>query len=162
MKKAVISFLLLVFFLVFLSACNGSRGGMDTIGQPEYEKIVSEHSGKVLVVNVFASWCPPCAAETPGFVKLYSEDGGESFELVGLSIDSSQKDLDRFLARYKVNYPTYVINENLQRRLFADKVPTTLIYYPDGEYYTTVFGAVSRAGLLDLVERAQKKYAEKN
>jgi thiol-disulfide isomerase/thioredoxin len=116
----------------------------------------------VLVVNVFASWCPPCVAETPGFVKLYSEDGGENFELVGLSIDSSQKDLDRFLARHKVNYPTYVIDGKLQRRLFADKVPTTLIYYPNGEYYTTVFGAVSRVALLDLVERAQKKYVEKN
>jgi thiol-disulfide isomerase/thioredoxin len=156
--KRIIACLSLLF-AVF--GCDG-RGGMETIGQDEYERIRSEHAGKVLVVNVFASWCPPCAAETPGFVKLYSEDGGESFELLGLSIDDSKRDLDRFLIRYKVNYPTFVIDKKLQRRLFADKIPTTLIYYPNGEYYTTVFGAISKAALLDLVERAKKNYAEKN
>jgi thiol-disulfide isomerase/thioredoxin len=157
MKKIIVCLALLALFC----GCNG-RGGMETIGQGEYEKIKTERSGKVLVVNVFASWCPPCAAETPGFVKLYAEDGGENFELVGLSIDDSRRELDRFLTRYKVNYPTFVIDKKLQRRLFADKVPTTLIYSPNGEYYATVFGAVSKAGLLDLVEKAKKNYAEKN
>jgi thiol-disulfide isomerase/thioredoxin len=156
MKKMLLAVSLLIFF-----GC-GRQGDLNTIGQQDYEKIITERAGKVLVVNVFASWCPPCAAETPGFVRLYAEDGGENFEIIGLSIDTSRKDLDRFLARYKVNYPSYIIDEKLRRRLFADKVPTTLIYYPNGEYYTTVFGAINSAGLLDLVERAKNNYAKKN
>jgi thiol-disulfide isomerase/thioredoxin len=150
----------LLFLLIGIIGCGGGRE--DAIGQAEYEKIKNERVGKVLVVNVFASWCPPCAAETPGFVTLYAQDGGENFEIVGLSIDDNKRELDKFLSRYKVNYPTFVINETLQRRLFADKVPTTLIYYPDGGYYATIFGAVNKATLLMHVEKAQKKYAEKN
>ncbi|MDR2401011.1 MAG: TlpA family protein disulfide reductase [Deferribacteraceae bacterium] len=151
-----------ILFALLIFAVLGCDGRIGAIGQVEYENIKSERVGKVLVVNVFASWCPPCAAETPGFVSLYAEDGGENFEIVGLSIDDSKRDLDNFLSRYKVNYPTYVIDEKLRRRLFADKVPTTVIYYPDGEYYATIFGAVSKASLLMHVERAKKNYAEKN
>ncbi|MDR2104353.1 MAG: TlpA family protein disulfide reductase [Deferribacteraceae bacterium] len=159
MKKTA-PLLLIAFILALITACSGGRE--NAIGQSEYEKIKSERSGKVLVVNVFASWCPPCAAETPGFVSLYAQDGGENFEIVGLSIDENRRELDRFLSRYKVNYPTFVIDETLQRRLFADKVPTTVIYYPDGEYYATIFGAVNKPTLLMHVEKAQKRYAEKN
>lgn len=68
---------------------------------------LSSYAGKVLLVNLWATWCNPCRLETPELVKLYKEFRGQGFEIVGLSTEdpeSSAEGVRKFVQDYNVNY----------------------------------------------------------
>jgi thiol-disulfide isomerase/thioredoxin len=126
---------------------------VQTIGIEQFDELKDANIGKVLVLNVFASWCPPCEEETPSFVQMYDKYAANAkFELIGLSIDESKAELEAFLQKHKVNYPIYQITPAIQRRLMANKVPTTIIYAPNGMYQTSILGAVDGEELYQFVE----------
>ena len=68
---------------------------------------LSTYAGKVLLVNLWATWCGPCRLETPELVKLYNEFRPQGLEVVGLSTenpDSSAEAVKSFVQDYEVNY----------------------------------------------------------
>lgn len=68
---------------------------------------LSNYAGKVLLVNLWATWCGPCRLETPELVKLYKEFRPQGVEVVGLSTENPDASADlvkRFIQDYNVNY----------------------------------------------------------
>lgn len=68
---------------------------------------LSSYAGKVLLVNLWATWCGPCRLETPELVKLYKEFRPQGLEVVGLSTenpDASEEGVRQFVQDYNVNY----------------------------------------------------------
>lgn len=65
---------------------------------------ISEWDGKVLLVNFWATWCPPCRREMPGFIELKAQYGSQGFEIVGIAIDTPDLAQD-FADAIGVNYP---------------------------------------------------------
>jgi peroxiredoxin len=68
---------------------------------------LSDYSGKVLLVNLWATWCGPCRMETPELVKLHKEYQGRGVEMVGLSTedpDASAESVAEFVKAYDVKY----------------------------------------------------------
>lgn len=82
--------------------------------------------GQVVVVNVWATWCPPCVAETPGFVRLSREFEGDVLFL-GLSHDADPADVRAFAARHGVPYPLLVGPPLAGRPPDAHVLPTTYV-----------------------------------
>ena len=67
----------------------------------------ADHAGQVVVVNVWATWCPPCVAETPGFVDLAAEFAGD-VRFLGVSQDDDPAAVRAFALRHGVPYPLLV------------------------------------------------------
>lgn len=65
---------------------------------------LSRFRGKPLVLNFWASWCPPCRAEMPDFSKFYQENAAKGIHLVGIAIDNAAA-VRQFLAEHPVSYP---------------------------------------------------------
>ena len=65
---------------------------------------LSEWDGKVLVVNFWATWCPPCRKETPAFVELQEKYGAQGLQFIGVAIDE-RDNVEDFADTYGVNYP---------------------------------------------------------
>ncbi len=65
---------------------------------------LSEWDGKVLVVNFWATWCPPCRKETPAFVELQEQYGAKGLQFIGVAIDE-RDNVEDFADTYGVNYP---------------------------------------------------------
>ena len=154
--------LIIIPLSLLIAACTGSNKGVEvndhniqTVDTLFYNQLKQDSRGTVLVVNVFASWCPPCEEETPDFIRLYESSGG-SFKLVGLSIDDSLADLNAFIDKHGISYPVYRIKKDVQRMLRASRVPTTIIYRPDGTMYKAVLGMIDAKGLAALVKEAAK------
>jgi len=96
-----------------------------------------EWEGRVMVLNFWATWCPPCHAETPAFVELQEEYGAQGVQFVGLAVDEKDLVMD-FADTYGVNYPMLLgdlnaieLSKQLGNRLGG--LPYTVVVTRDGE-----------------------------
>lgn len=72
---------------------------------------VDEWDGKVLLINFWASWCPPCVREIPDFVRLYDSYVDKGFVIVGIALDEKQDVID-FIDPIGVEYPILIAPES--------------------------------------------------
>lgn len=76
----------------------------DISGKP---RNLHEWEGNVIVLNFWATWCPPCRKETPMFVELQDQYGAQGLQFVGVAIDDIEK-VKNFMDTYGVNYPMLI------------------------------------------------------
>ncbi len=74
---------------------------------------LSDYNGKVVLLDFWATWCGPCQAEIPEFVKLQKRYGGRGLRIVGISLDDDPRPVRQFYARFKMNYPVALGNARL-------------------------------------------------
>ena len=112
--------------------------------------------GKVVVVNVWATWCKPCRAEMPELVKLRDEFPEKDLMLLGVLNDTAaQPKVESFLERYGVNYPTIPLTDEIDNALdFPNKLPTTFIYGRDGRLLLRKIGGVTAEELSETIASA--------
>jgi peroxiredoxin len=66
---------------------------------------LAEHRGKVVMVNFWATWCPPCLEEMPAMDRLYREHREANFVLVAVSVDADPKKVTPFVTQHKLTFP---------------------------------------------------------
>jgi len=125
----------------------------DLEGKPH---ALAEWQGKVLVVNFWASWCPPCVEEMPEFVKLQEEMGGKGLRFVGILVDDEATAAREFLQRSPVNY--HILNgaiggKELAARLGngAEVLPFSVVFDGEGKAVYVRLGRFGREELLRQV-----------
>jgi peroxiredoxin len=96
---------------------------------------LADYKGRPLIINFWATWCGPCKLEIPAFVSLVDKYEGKRFTVLGISVDDSPEDLQKFAAEYKMNYPVLVGlgHDDLQETYEATfAVPVSWFIRPDG------------------------------
>jgi thiol-disulfide isomerase/thioredoxin len=94
---------------------------------------LTDYKGKVVLLNFWATWCPPCRAEVPDLVKWQREHEGKGLQVIGVTYPPTNRaDVRRFVRRYKVNYPVLLGTQDT-KALFseAETLPMTIVI--DGE-----------------------------
>lgn len=99
------------------------------------------HRGKVVLVNYWATWCPPCHAETPALVRLASEYKARGFEVVGISVDEDRDLIRPFVDEYKISYPILLPTNAASLSLMIEALPTTVLYDRQGRMAKRFVGA---------------------
>jgi thiol-disulfide isomerase/thioredoxin len=104
--------------------------------------------GKIVVLNFWATWCPPCRAETPAFVQLQKEFEGQGVQFVGVSVDESATPVQSFVEEFGVEYPI-AVDDGTVEPLYKDITgyPTTYLINRRGEIERYMPGALSRERL---------------
>lgn len=105
---------------------------------------LSDYQGQVVLINFWATWCPPCRAEMPALVKLQREYGKDGLQIIGVTYPPEQlARVRRFTRGLKVNYPIVLGTRATKAGFSSDEtLPLTVIIDREG----TIRGAI--AGIL--------------
>ncbi|MGD2186428.1 MAG: TlpA disulfide reductase family protein [Desulfobacterales bacterium] len=104
---------------------------------------LSDYRGHVVLVNVWATWCPPCVDEMPSMEKLYQELKAENFEILAVSIDApGSKAVAPFMKKYNLSFPALMDPEGSIQALYQTTgVPESFIINQEGILIEKVIGA---------------------
>lgn len=105
---------------------------------------VKDNLGKVIVVNIWATWCGPCVREMPAFEKLYQEYGADGdVVIVAVNACESKSTVDTFVNKNGYTFPiAYDEEGNINNQYPTDGIPYTVIIGKDGLIKTIHLGAM--------------------
>ncbi len=117
---------------------------------------LAQWRGKVLVVNFWATWCPPCLKEIPEFIRLQEQFGSKGVQFVGIAIDEKMRVLG-FVAKSGMNYPVLMAEQegitlarNAGNRLGG--LPFTVIIDREGRTAKVELGVLDEAKLRPILQ----------
>src|SRR5690554_2046593 len=117
----------------------------------------SQSRGKVVVVNFWATWCPPCVAEMPSFQKLYDEYGS-NVDFYFVTSEEPEK-VQRFLDKRNYTLPTFLQTYEAPKQMQSRVLPTTYVLSKDGEIVINETGTANwnSSKMRDLLDRLLEK-----
>lgn len=118
---------------------------------------LADYRGKVVVLNVWASWCAPCRAEAPVLEAAWVDLQDKGVQFVGLDTRDTIAAAQAFVDNYGITYPNVVDTDGQLQLLFGDSlppqaIPSTLVIDPQGRVAGRILGRVSESTLLGLIE----------
>ncbi len=146
----------------------GERAGINTIAGEtlEGEKLdVADLKGKVVVLNVWGSWCGPCRAEAPHFAKVANDLKGEDVAFVGLNTrDGNKQQALAFEADYKIPYPSLYDRDGKlilfgfpKGTLSPKGIPSTVVLDKEGKIAARALMAIDDAKLRSMIDPLLKE-----
>ena len=126
---------------------------------------LAKFSGHVLIVDFWATWCPPCVKEIPDFVEMYNQYKDKGLTIVGISVDADQKDVEKFIKEHKMTYPIVMVSEEIKAAFekALDKpirgMPTTLVIDRKGKIVSLHEGYTEKEVFLKEIRPLLEKEA---
>ncbi len=102
-----------------------------------------QYKGKVVFINLWATWCGPCKAEMPGIQKLYDKIKNDDIVFVILSLDKDQMQpkVNSYIAQNNFTFPVFVPSGYLSEQLQVRSIPTTLVISKEGKIVAKEVGS---------------------
>jgi thiol-disulfide isomerase/thioredoxin len=115
---------------------------------------LSKLKGKVVLVNFWATWCPPCRAEIPDFIEVYKAYKSKGFEIVGIALDEDGwLKVTPYVEEVKINYPIVLGSAKVVQQYGGiDAIPMTFIIDKKGYIVDSQMGILSK----ELLEQKLK------
>jgi len=128
----------------------------DLQGKP---RNIKEWDGKYIVLNFWATWCPPCRKEIPEFIAMQKEYGESNLQFIGVAIDN-EISVNQFALEMGINYPNLIAE--MQGIELARKygnamgaLPFSVIINPKGQIITRQVGLLERSKILDSTQLSE-------
>ncbi len=113
---------------------------LDGLNGPSHR--LAEFRGKPLIVNLWASWCGPCRAETASLERLAWHDEAQYFRIIGISTDDIRQEAQGWLAQSNATISHFLDHDTvLETMLGADHIPLTVLVDAQGRVIERVYGA---------------------
>ncbi len=118
--------------------------------------------GKVVLLNFWGTWCPPCRREIPDLVSIHNESDGKDYVIVGIvlerDVENAEKNVGDFANKNGIGYLNIIDKTQSIARAYGgiNAVPTTFVIDKKGKIVETLVGMRSKTEFLDAIARANK------
>ncbi len=149
---------LLAALLLSLFAVTASAQGFVFKDMQGHEQRLQDYRGKWVLVNFWATWCPPCLQEIPDLVSLYEAHKKGDLVVIGVALDSTKESVVEFVAKKKISYPVVVGDYDLAAQVGeVELLPTSYLYDPSGKLVSYQEGVVTRESVESYIRSKSKK-----
>ena len=109
---------------------------------------LADYRGKWVLVNFWATWCPPCLSEIPELIALHDAHKDKDLVVIGVSLDSTRASVAEFAGKSGISYPLVLGDRKMSAQIGAVEVlPTSYLYAPDGELVSHQAGELTRVSV---------------
>lgn len=109
---------------------------------------LADYHGEVVLVNNWATWCPPCKAEMPTLDAYYEKHAGEGFSIIAIEAGDSRDIVSQFVEQYKLQFPVWLDPDSASIRAFGNgTLPNSYVIDRMGTVRLAWTGEVNRAVL---------------
>lgn len=152
LKLILSRFFFFSFLLVSLTSVALEGITLKDIDGKSYD--LAQYKGKWVVVNYWATWCPPCLEEIPDLVNIYDQRKDSDLMMFGVVFDyKNEQEVRDYMDDMLMSYPVVLGNKDVVTKIGSSEVlPTTYIYDPHGRLIKVKKGLVSRHYLDTLLK----------
>lgn len=161
--KKIILFVAIFVSCFFLGACERKSAG------PEKKELIAEkkgiapdftlkdtggadvklsdYRGKVVLLEFWASWCPPCKATIPELISLQNKYRDKGFEVIGVSLDYEESlpaKILKFSREQGINYKVLIGNDSVQKEYHVNSIPEAFLIDRNGKIVDSYSGYVEK------------------
>ena len=122
-----------------------------TFGQ--LQELLAASKGKVVMINFWATWCPPCREEIPGLMNIRNSFGEDKLVLIGASVDEDTDALRAYVEKTRFNYPIKLAAGDLVNAAGVSGIPHMLIFDRQGEVIGNAAGYVPEDALRAFLKK---------
>ena len=135
-------FILLLFVMACVSLSCAEVSYDFTLQDLEGKPIsLSDYKGKVVFIDFWATWCPPCRLSIPYVEKLYEQyKDNEDFVVLGINLEESKEDITKFMKKQKMNYPVLLSDKKVISNYKIASIPRFFLIDRNGEIYNKYVG----------------------
>ncbi len=109
---------------------------------------LQDYRGKWVLVNFWATWCPPCLQEVPDLISLHEAHKNTDLVVIGVALDSSEKSVREFVAKQRVSYPVVFGDYDMAEQVGeVEALPTSYLYNPQGKLVSYQEGLLTRSSV---------------
>ncbi len=157
-KKSII----FLISMILLTGCSAAENTAAAEKAPDFSlpdikgKTVrlSDYNNKVVLLNFFATWCPPCRGEIPDFIDMTNTHDSERFAIIGISVEKGDDTtVRRFATEGRINYPI-LMDDGLVSKTYGPihSIPTTFIIDKKGNIIQKIIGSRTKAEFEKIIE----------
>jgi thiol-disulfide isomerase/thioredoxin len=112
------------------------------------EQRLSEYRGKWVLLNFWATWCPPCLEEIPDLVEMHNARSATDFAVIGVAMSSSRDSVISFGKQLEISYPIVLGDDKTAAQIGRiNALPTSYLYDPSGKLVSYQSGMVTREAI---------------
>jgi thiol-disulfide isomerase/thioredoxin len=173
-KALAVGFAMLVIAAVWATSCvqreDPTSGSEPRRSAPDFslpllagvDFTLSEHHGRTVIIDFWATWCGPCEVQMPVLDALWKQRRGEDLMVVGVSVDTDPAEIiAAWVAERGIEYPIALGDQDLAMRFGVIGFPTLFVIDPDGGIHTQHVGVLSRPELEEILDEIRLEQSAK-
>ena len=132
--KKIFAAVMLTLLMALPAHSAPAQGSLQPLGNAALADLIRASNGKAVMINFFATWCPPCRQEIPSIVKMNKKFAGKVV-FVGVSVDDAKTaaQVQPFIKKMGMDYPVYAVTGELVQAFGVTSVPFNVFYDKHGK-----------------------------